>query len=37
MYKLFVLLGSVGVGEVYILGFWDCDNFIKLIEIFVLN
>ena len=37
MYKLFALSGSVGAGEAYILGFWDCDNLTKLIEIFALN
>ncbi len=37
MYKSFALSGSVGAGEAYILGYWDCDNLTKLIEIFALN
>lgn len=26
MYKMFAMSGSVGAGEAYILGYWDCDN-----------
>ncbi len=37
MYKLFALSGSVGAGEAYILGYWECDNLTQLIEIFALN
>ena len=37
MYKTFAISGSVGAGEAYILGYWDCDNLTKLIEIFALN
>ncbi|WP_404343935.1 class I SAM-dependent methyltransferase [Pseudoalteromonas mariniglutinosa] len=37
MYKAFALSGSIGAGESYILGQWDCDNLTKLIEIFAIN
>jgi len=37
MYKAFALSGSVGAGESYILGHWDCDDLTKLIEIFAIN
>jgi cyclopropane-fatty-acyl-phospholipid synthase len=37
MYKAFALGGSVGAGESYILGEWDCSNLTKLIEIFAIN
>ncbi|KPH62462.1 cyclopropane-fatty-acyl-phospholipid synthase [Pseudoalteromonas porphyrae] len=37
MYKSFALSGSVGAGESYILGHWDCDDLTKLIEIFAIN
>ncbi|MFU2511858.1 MAG: class I SAM-dependent methyltransferase [Pseudoalteromonas prydzensis] len=37
MYKAFALSGSVGAGESYILGHWDCDNLTALIEIFAIN
>ncbi len=37
MYKAFALSGSVGAGESYILGHWDCDQLTKLIEIFAIN
>jgi len=34
MYKAFALSGSIGAGESYILGQWQCDNLTRLIEIF---
>lgn len=37
MYKSFALSGSVGAGESYILGYWDCDKLTDLIEIFAIN
>ncbi|TQF67414.1 SAM-dependent methyltransferase [Pseudoalteromonas luteoviolacea] len=37
MYSKFALGGSVGAGESYILGFWECSDLTKLIEIFVVN
>lgn len=37
MYKSFALSGSVGAGESYILGHWECDDLTKLIEIFAIN
>jgi len=37
MYKSFALSGSVGAGESYILGYWDCDKLTELIEIFAIN
>ncbi|WP_409425903.1 class I SAM-dependent methyltransferase [Pseudoalteromonas sp. RW-H-Ap-1] len=37
MYKAFALSGSVGAGESYILGQWQCDNLTRLIEIFAIN
>lgn len=37
MYKAFALSGSIGAGESYILGQWQCDNLTRLIEIFAIN
>ncbi|MGB6140594.1 MAG: cyclopropane-fatty-acyl-phospholipid synthase family protein [Pseudoalteromonas rhizosphaerae] len=37
MYKAFALSGSVGAGEAYILGQWECTNLTQLIEIFAIN
>ncbi|MBQ4810654.1 class I SAM-dependent methyltransferase [Pseudoalteromonas luteoviolacea] len=37
MYSKFALGGSVGAGESYILGYWECSDLTKLIEIFVVN
>lgn len=37
MYKSFALSGSVGAGESYFLGYWDCDKLTELIEIFAIN
>lgn len=37
MYKSFAMSGSIGAGESYILGQWECDNLTTLIEIFAIN
>ncbi len=36
-YTLVALEGSIGAGESYIHGYWDCDNLTNLIRIFILN
>ena len=37
MYRLVALSGSVGVGEAYMEGLWDCDDLTTLVRIFVQN
>src|SRR5690349_10018031 len=37
MYRLVALGGSVGVGEAYMEGLWECDELTTLVRIFVQN
>ena len=37
VYRRLVLRGSIGVGESYVAGEWQCDDLTKLVRIFALN
>ncbi len=36
-YSMVAIYGTIGAGEAYMAGYWDCDDLVKLIQIFARN